>query len=80
MAVTTIFPIPDEPVPGEGDPSVFLIGELRRRLDHDRTVQALQALGYPLPTADELAEAAAIRADTVRRQAAGRSSRPLRHW
>lgn len=61
------------PLPGEPDPSVFLTPELRRRLDHDRTVAALTALGYAIPTLAELAEAEQLRVDTIRRQAEGRT-------
>jgi hypothetical protein len=49
--------------------NAIFAGALRREHDHARTTAALTALGYPPPDPAGLAEAAALRADTLRRQA-----------
>lgn len=49
--------------------AAILSGALRRQLNHGLTSQMLAELGYAKPTAEDLAEGAALRADTLRRQA-----------
>ena len=47
----------------------LLDGAMGRHLDHARTVDALTRLGYRAPEPADLADAAWLREDTLRRQA-----------